>query len=81
MHKGSVRVKAGDKVKQGQVIALMGSAGSPGAPHLHYQLQAGPGLFSSDGLPSQFENLEWVGWAGNGESIRTPKRGVYLRAK
>jgi murein DD-endopeptidase MepM/ murein hydrolase activator NlpD len=81
MHKGSVRVKAGDKVKQGQVIGLMGSAGSPGAPHLHYQLQAGPGLFNSDGLPSQFENIQWVGWLGKEEPIRTPKRGIYLSAK
>jgi murein DD-endopeptidase MepM/ murein hydrolase activator NlpD/outer membrane lipoprotein-sorting protein len=81
MHKGSVRVKVGDRVKQGQIIALMGSAGSPGVPHLHYQLQAGPGVFSSDGLPSEFENIEWVGWLGNGETIRIPKRGVYFNAK
>jgi murein DD-endopeptidase MepM/ murein hydrolase activator NlpD len=81
MHKGSVRVKAGDKVKQGQVIGLLGSAGSPGGPHLHYQLQAGPGVFNSDGLPSQFENIQWVGWGGKDEPIRTPKRGLYLFAK
>jgi len=80
-HQGSVRVKAGDKVRQGQVIALMGSSGSPGAPHVHYQLQAGPGLFSSDGLPSQFENVMWTGWGIGDEPLRMPKRGLYLIAK
>jgi hypothetical protein len=81
LHQGSVRVSAGERVKQGEVIGLMGSAGSPGLPHLHYQLQSGPGVFSSDGLPSEFENVQWVGWLGSGEPIRTPKRGVYLTAK
>ena len=81
MHQGSVRVKVGDRVKQGQVIGLMGAAGSPGIPHLHYQLQAGPGVFDSDGLPSQFENIETSGWGFPGRRIRTPKRGVYMIAK
>jgi murein DD-endopeptidase MepM/ murein hydrolase activator NlpD len=81
MHKGSVRVKPGDKVKQGQVIGLMGSAGSAGSPHLHYQLQASPGLFNGDGLPSEFENIEWTAWLGKDSQIRTPKRGVYMVAR
>ena len=70
MQKGSVRVKAGDRVKQGQVIGLLGSSGRAQAPHLHYHLMAGSILFRSDGLPSQFENLE----------VPTPKRGLYLHA-
>lgn len=81
MHQGSVRIKVGDRVKQAQVIGLMGAAGSPGIPHLHYQLQAGPGVFDSDGLPSQFENIETSGWGFPGRRIRTPKRGVYMTAK
>jgi len=81
MHQGSVCVRAGDRVKQGQVIGLMGAAGSPGNPHLHYQLQAGPGVFDSDGLPSEFENIEISGWGIAGRKIRTPKRGVFMTAK
>jgi hypothetical protein len=80
-HHESVRVRTGDTVKQGQVIALMGCSGSPGLTHLHYQLQAGPGLFSADGLPVRFENLELVRWLNEGEKIAVPKRGVYLNAK
>ena len=71
MQKGSVRVKSGDRVKQGQVIGLLGSSGRAQAPHLHYHLMAGSILFRSDGLPSHFENLE----------VATPKRGLYLEAK
>jgi murein DD-endopeptidase MepM/ murein hydrolase activator NlpD len=71
MQKGSVRVKAGDKVKRGQVLGLLGNSGNSDAPHLHYQLMAGGVLYHNDGLPSRFENLE----------NPTPKRGVFLEAK
>lgn len=33
------RVKKGDKVKHGQVIGLVGSSGSHGEPHLHYEVR------------------------------------------
>ena len=36
--KGSIKVKKGDKVKQGQVIANVGNSGAGSEPHLHYQL-------------------------------------------
>jgi murein DD-endopeptidase MepM/ murein hydrolase activator NlpD len=71
MQEGSVRIKAGDRVKQGQVIGLLGSSGRAQAPHLHYHLMAGSILFRTDGLPSHFDNLE----------VPTPKRGSYLEAK
>jgi murein DD-endopeptidase MepM/ murein hydrolase activator NlpD len=71
MQKGSVRVKAGDKVKQGQVLGLLGNSGNSDGPHLHYQLMAGGVLYRNDGLPSRFENLE----------SPVPKRGVFLEAK
>jgi len=36
--KGSIKVKNGDMVKQGQIIANVGNSGSGSEPHLHYQL-------------------------------------------
>jgi hypothetical protein len=36
--KGSAKVKIGDEVKAGQVIALVGNSGASGLPHLHYSL-------------------------------------------
>jgi murein DD-endopeptidase MepM/ murein hydrolase activator NlpD len=71
MQKGSVRVKAGDKVRQGQVLGLLGNSGNSDGPHLHYQLMAGGVLYRNDGLPSHFENLD----------NPLPKRGVFLEAK
>jgi hypothetical protein len=54
---GSVTVKAGDPVKQGEVIGRLGNSGDSYAPHLHYQLQSGPEVFLADPLPVQFDNL------------------------
>jgi murein DD-endopeptidase MepM/ murein hydrolase activator NlpD len=71
MQKGSVRVKTGDSVRQGEVLGLLGNSGNSDGPHLHYQLMAGTLIFRSDGLPSHFENLE----------SPLPKRGVFLEAK
>jgi murein DD-endopeptidase MepM/ murein hydrolase activator NlpD len=71
MQKGSVRVKVGDKVKQGEILGLLGNSGNSDGPHLHYHLMAGPALFRSDGLPSHFTNLE----------TPLPKRGIYMEAK
>jgi murein DD-endopeptidase MepM/ murein hydrolase activator NlpD len=58
MKLGSVRVKVGDKVAQGQVIGLMGNSGDTSGPHVHYQLQNGPDWERSDALPFKFSNVE-----------------------
>lgn len=81
LKKGSVRVKEGDTVKQGDVIALLGNSGNSDGPHLHYQLMAGPKIFHSDGLPSKFENLLLDTLTSEKLHIATPKRGVWLVAE
>jgi peptidase M23-like protein len=71
MRQGSVRVKAGDLVKQGQVVGHLGNSGDSFGPHLHYQLQAGPELFRDQSIPFTFQNVN-----------RTHLfRGTYFRAK
>ncbi len=79
MRLGTVRVKKGDRVRQGDVLGLMGSSGSPGAPHVHYQLQADSALFGADGLPVRFSNVELVAWGRRGK-VESPRRGAYMRA-
>lgn len=39
LYKNSIKVKVGDKVKQGQVLAKMGSSGNSSGPHLHFELR------------------------------------------
>jgi hypothetical protein len=58
MQPGSVTVKVGDRVATGQVIGKLGSSGDAVGPHLHYQLQSGPGLFQHQSLPFRFQNID-----------------------
>jgi hypothetical protein len=71
MRQGSVVVKVGDRVKQGDVVGHLGNSGDSFGPHLHYQLQAGPELFREQSLPFSFQN------------VNRPHlfRGTYFRAK
>jgi murein DD-endopeptidase len=48
---GSLRVKVGDRVKRGQVIALLGNSGNSTEPHVHFQIADGPTFLSSEGIP------------------------------
>ena len=58
MQPGSVSVRAGDRVTTGQVIGRLGNSGDFFGPHLHYQLQAGPTLWSSQPLPFRFQGID-----------------------
>ena len=53
----SVKVRQGERVKAGQVVAAIGASGSSLFPHLHYQLVDGPTM-SGEGIPSYFRGLK-----------------------
>lgn len=59
--KGSISVKRGDKVLQGQVIGRCGHSGYSSEPHLHFHLQDKPDFFFARGLPVQFDNIRLNG--------------------
>lgn len=56
MKQGSVRVRDGQRVEQGQVIGAMGMSGDAFLVHLHYQLQSGPQW--EEGLPAYFTDVQ-----------------------
>ncbi len=57
LKRGSVRVKPGDHVKQGQEIGRCGHSGNSSEPHLHFQFQNGKSFYFSSGLPVRFSRF------------------------
>jgi murein DD-endopeptidase MepM/ murein hydrolase activator NlpD len=48
---GSVRVKAGDRVRKGQLVARVGNSGDARVPHLHFQVATGTDILDGEGVP------------------------------
>jgi hypothetical protein len=48
---GSLRVKAGDRVRRGQVVARIGSSGDAREPHLHFEVTTSSKLLAGEGVP------------------------------
>ena len=55
---GTLKVKKGDKVKQGQILGNVGNSGNSTGPHLHFQLMDKPSALTGQGLPISFTNLK-----------------------
>jgi hypothetical protein len=62
---GSVRVRVGQRVRRGQVLARVGNTGPSGGPHLHFQVSDGPQPLASDGLPFVFRQFSLAGEVSN----------------
>jgi murein DD-endopeptidase len=59
---GSVKVKAGDRVTRGQVIARLGSSGSSSiGPHLHFHVSDASATLAAEGMPFVFRQFTQVG--------------------
>jgi hypothetical protein len=58
---GSLKVRVGDSVKRGQVLALLGNSGNTTAPHLHFHVSDGMGPLSSQGLPYVIDSFTLKG--------------------
>jgi len=48
---GSLRVKAGDRVRRGQVVARIGASGDAREPHLHFEVTTSSRLLAGEGVP------------------------------
>ena len=53
----SIKVKVGDRVEKGQLIALCGNSGNSSEPHLHYHLQNTPIIQDGTGIKPFFQSL------------------------
>ncbi len=54
---GSLAVREGERVTQGQRIGRLGNSGDSFAPHVHHQLQDGAAWPSASGLPCGYSNV------------------------
>lgn len=62
LQQGSITVKAGDRVKRGQVIGRLGSSGSTSiGPHLHFHVAGANSLLGAEGLPFVFDRFTVFG--------------------
>lgn len=60
---GSLRVKAGDRVRRGQMLARIGASGDAREPHLHFAVTTSSKLLAGEGVPYLIDryrsNREW----------------------
>ena len=53
----SVRVKQGQKVKQGEVLGLCGNSGNSTEPHLHFHIQNVEDMNTATGVKCYFDSI------------------------
>jgi hypothetical protein len=82
LQRGGAKVKPGDRVKSGQVIAAIGNSGATPVPHLHYELRAatGFGVRGVRTLPPHFRGLKVLG-TGEGPGPVQVNTGDVLLAR
>jgi hypothetical protein len=77
LKQNSIKVKSGDKVKQGDVVAECGNSGNSAYPHFEYRLQNSSGRPFPFTLPAQF-----VDYIADGKAVEAgqPVRGEFVKA-
>jgi hypothetical protein len=63
MQTESVRVRVGQRLRTGQVIGLLGNTGNTTGPHLHFGIQGGPNILTSNSLPFEIRSFTVQGVA------------------
>jgi murein DD-endopeptidase MepM/ murein hydrolase activator NlpD len=58
---GSVRVKAGDRVRRGQVVGALGFTGDTTGPHLHFHVADGDTPPGGEGVPFAIDRFTLLG--------------------
>lgn len=58
---GSIKVRTGDRVRKGDVIARIGNSGSTFGPHLHFHVADSSRFLAGEGLPFVVERHALIG--------------------
>lgn len=53
----SIRVKVGERVRQGDFLGFCGNTGNTSQPHVHFNLQDSPRMHTAKALPIQFARI------------------------
>lgn len=61
LQQGSVSVRPGERITRGHHIASVGSSGTTGGPHLHFQITDRPSVVLADGMPYAFDAFDLIG--------------------
>lgn len=58
---GSIEVKEGDQVKQGNTLGLVGNSGNSSEPHIHFHVADSPDLADSTSIRIRFaDDEDWI---------------------
>lgn len=58
---GSINVKKGDQVKQGDLLGLAGNSGNSSEPHIHFHVADSPDLADSKSIRIRFaDDADWI---------------------
>jgi Peptidase family M23 len=69
MQTGSVTVTAGERVRRGQKLGLLGNSGNTQGPHLHFGINTGRSTLSSNSLPFEIDRFRFEGTADAGPTL------------
>ena len=73
---GTIKVKAGDTVHAGDVLAHLGNTGNSSEPHLHFQVCDAPSFPASEGLPFAIDQYTYEDY----NIDKTPKAALTVKA-
>jgi len=73
LQRESIRVKPGQRVRQGEVLGLIGNSGFSEGPHLHFQLANAGGL-TGEGIPYVLTEYDSFGIDIGGKPLDSSKR-------
>jgi hypothetical protein len=71
LKRGSIRVRADQRVRRGEMLGRVGNSGQTGGSHLHFQLSDGPNPVTSNSPPFVFRRFTLTGTVTNVDEFLT----------